>query len=648
MRGSKNRVQYICKRVEEIDHDVFENGKPIKHITDSWNNIATDINKKLNIKVDRKTGELLTQPKVSYRYYAKLMEDYRNGIKSLNRKHHAIERNINGFLRKYKGAVKGIEQMLDPDLPIQTLRENLIKLRAESRTGSDLRKDLLKLQVEHHAYYLFETKGAIKDWISDDNKKKLKEKLNSQIKFNPNWIKELTETLLTKEKPTLPELAIGVSLATGRRLTEVMKTATFRAVDDSTLLFSGQLKTKNRKLFEDIKAYEIPTLINSEIVCKALKRIRKETRKEVLKYTDVRGDLIERTLGDGDNMDYYHNEAVSTKYGSRFNRAIKALFRNGHLKFKDCRALYTEITYTDHSNDGESRTAYRHRVLGHSLIETQMHYDAFTSDESVKTIEVIESKNTDENSADVQKALLDYLKQYDEDINGYIRSPRFKVIHEWLKEQVSNGLPYESITASYIRKHCLFDGKQTNFNTIQKYLSNPKNPSIKIELFVPPKPKPTNKLDKAIAELEEELQEKVDRTEEIEDLRQELENEKERITERLEEIDTEDEELELEEDELPNKIEDLEQQIKELKQQRDEEENDIQQEEEAVLEDEPEEKEIDWPEPSKIEVTAKKVGKEWHAEATVNGKVFSVEQPGTKTQAVKDVRSAYKRYVEEL
>ena len=116
----------------------------------------------------------------------------------------------------------------------------------------------------------------------------------------------------------------------------------------------------------------------------------------------------------------------------------------------------------------------------------------------------------------------------------------------------------------------------------------------------------------------------------------------------LEEIDTEDEELELEEDELPNQIEDLEQQIKELKQQRDDEENDTQQEEEAVLEDEPEEEELDWPEPSKIEVTAKKIGKEWHAEATVNGKVFSVEQPGTKTQAVKDVRSAYKRYIEEL
>ncbi|WP_235667788.1 hypothetical protein [Candidatus Williamhamiltonella defendens] len=36
------------------------------------------------------------------------------------------------------------------------------------------------------------------------------------------------------------------------------------------------------------------------------------------------------------------------------NRAVRALFQNGQFSLKDCRALYTEVTYEDHLKEGEA------------------------------------------------------------------------------------------------------------------------------------------------------------------------------------------------------------------------------------------------------------------------------------------------------
>ncbi|MCS6257439.1 protelomerase family protein [Shewanella baltica] len=635
MSTSLNRVKEVVDKVRHIQEEAEQKAEgAAKYITDRCNTIAKDEHGRLNVIVDNKTGELISQPVCSYRYYSKLMEDYRNGVKALGFKHHAIERHVSAFIKKYSSKYPDLEKQLNPSLPIETLRENLILLRSSSITGSDFRKDLLKLKIEHHAFYMFEPKGAIKDWISDDSKKQLEKKLHSQILVNPDWIKKLSRDLLTKIDPSVSDLCIGIAIATGRRLTEIMKTASFKAVAESTILFSGQLKTKNRHLFEEVKPYKIPSMIEADIVVKALSLLRKATGKDQLRYKNVLGETVESTVDAGDIKDYYHNRAVHKKYESTMNRAVRSLLNNGHFKLKDCRALYTEVTKEEHAKSGEAPSAYRHRVLGHSLMETQMHYEAFQLDRTIASIKLCEIDDDGEPMTDQQKALADYLGKADADVKGYVRAPKIAIMHEWLKNEVANGLKLEQITPSYIRRYCLFDGKQLNLNTIKTYV----NEFIQLDKFELPKAKPKkpdNKKAREIFELEERIEEINTRTVEINDECNDLEEERDEIELRLSAIDDEEEQLNAELDVIKEELEELEDQLEVLQAELEAEDN----------QDADEESDLAWPDANDIDVTAVKVGKQWHLTANVNGKEFEMYTGGRKDSAIKELRNYYKKSI---
>jgi hypothetical protein len=628
MTGSLNRVKEVVSKIRHIEIEAKEKGdKANKYLTDRCNTIANDENKRLNVLIDKKTGELLSKPVCSYRYYAQLMENYRSGIKALNLKHHAISLNISRFVKKYKSKKPELNTMLDENLTIEKLRENVILLRSDTVTGSEYRSDLLSLKIEHHAFYLFEPKGTIKDFISDDNKKQLNKKLHNQILVNAEWVKKITNELLKSPDSSVAELVVGVALATGRRLTEVMKTAKFKINGDLSLIFSGQLKTKNRHLFEDITGYEIPSLVNTKLVTDALKNIRKRTGKDQLNYNNVLGDTITSTVEAGDYNDYYHNKAVHKKYESTVNRTVRMILQNGNFSLKDCRALYTETTYNEHANAGESRSAYRHRVLGHSLIETQLHYDAFQIDNTVETIKLVIKKENNGNNEDIQQALHDYLTTADNKINDYVRAPKIAIMHTWLKGEIKNGLEFNVITASYVRRHCLIDGKQLNLNTIKTYLSEK---FINLAEFKPPKvesKKPKTKLEKDIAEIELTIFDNQERCETITNKREELDDEHAELKEQLFNNELENEELELEHESLDGEIEELQQRLIELKA--------------KLPSTDKTENKTTWPGVDEIKIKAEKTGKEWRISSLVNGTEFEVMAAGNKTGAITAFKSYY-------
>lgn len=66
------------------------------------------------------------------------------------------------------------------------------------------------------------------------------------------------------------DIAIGLAVTTGRRLTEILKTARFHPMSDWTVEFEGQLKQKA----EMLPPYEIPTLVEAEVVIGAWQRLR--------------------------------------------------------------------------------------------------------------------------------------------------------------------------------------------------------------------------------------------------------------------------------------------------------------------------------------------------------------------------------------
>jgi Telomere resolvase len=73
------------------------------------------------------------------------------------------------------------------------------------------------------------------------------------------------------------DVSCSLALATGRRMGEVHLSAIFEKIDDYTISFKGQLKGKSRRVKFGEKAvplrevaFEIPTLINADLVCYGL------------------------------------------------------------------------------------------------------------------------------------------------------------------------------------------------------------------------------------------------------------------------------------------------------------------------------------------------------------------------------------------
>jgi hypothetical protein len=79
------------------------------------------------------------------------------------------------------------------------------------------------------------------------------------------------------------DIAVGLAVTTGRRLTEILKTARFHPLSDWTVEFEGQLKQKA----EMLPPYEIPTLVEAEVVIGAWQRLRGLLSCEELTNDDV-------------------------------------------------------------------------------------------------------------------------------------------------------------------------------------------------------------------------------------------------------------------------------------------------------------------------------------------------------------------------
>ena len=107
-----------------------------------------------------------------------------------------------------------------------------------------------------------------------------------QLLDYPEAIVERAATLLVS--PRWEDIAVGLAVTTGRRLTELLKTATFHPMRPWTVHFSGQLKQKADRL----APYEIPTLVEASLVLEAWQRLR-----SLLDCTAMDNGEVERRYG---------------------------------------------------------------------------------------------------------------------------------------------------------------------------------------------------------------------------------------------------------------------------------------------------------------------------------------------------------------
>jgi hypothetical protein len=137
-----------------------------------------------------------------------------------------------------------------------------------------------KGEQEHVALKYFNLSEA--EWIAlnAQSEASLDERMtNQRFLQDPDALVARARQLLTST--AWPEVAVGITVCTGRRLGEVLKTAAFERKTAYSVLFEGQLKK------EGAVSFEIPTLVEADLVIAAWRWLRAHHNCEQIELDDI-------------------------------------------------------------------------------------------------------------------------------------------------------------------------------------------------------------------------------------------------------------------------------------------------------------------------------------------------------------------------
>jgi len=133
-------------------------------------------------------------------------------------------------------------------------------------------------------------------------------------------------------------LSILVAMATGRRITEILKTFSMTK-HGKKLTFHGLLKKRGNP--ESKEGYLI--LDDYKTVNSYLKELRKTLNTENLSVREV-----------------------SQKFTGKFNNFLKKIFPDLDISFKDLRTIYANIAWDDYQGDLDKDVFFQ-KILGHEI-----------------------------------------------------------------------------------------------------------------------------------------------------------------------------------------------------------------------------------------------------------------------------------------
>lgn len=157
------------------------------------------------------------------------------------------------------------------------------------------------------------------------------------------------------------EVAVGLIAATGRRASEILKTAEFDQIGQFEINFSGQLKAKG----EEREAYSTFTLIESNKVCDALLRLRRMPEIKELK---------KKTLAE---IDSGRNSTVNKIVVETFSPIIEPPTGEERLSTKNLRASYAAIAIYLFCPWKQEPSQFIRERLGHTSDATASNYQDY-------------------------------------------------------------------------------------------------------------------------------------------------------------------------------------------------------------------------------------------------------------------------------
>ena len=221
----------------------------------------------------------------------------------------------------------------------------------QTKTGI-IRQHLALLVMNFNSDFHTERKQPTED-------KKQEQRRNLVSITNIDLYQSVIEQLL--ESREWREVAVGLIAATGRRATEILKTAEFNQIGQFEVKFSGQLKAKG----EERKPYPTFTLLESNKVCDALFRLRRMPEIKELK---------KKTLAE---IDSGRNTTINRLVVEKFSPIIQPPTGELQLSTKNLRASYAAIAIYLFCPWNQEPSQFITEKLGHTSDATASNYQDY-------------------------------------------------------------------------------------------------------------------------------------------------------------------------------------------------------------------------------------------------------------------------------
>ena len=405
-------ISYALNRLDAID----EKYSDLKEKQSQWRKAANKIHKDLTREVDGKTV-------ISANTYHNYLTAVRNAIKETGRKHPALTSSLNrkGYLAHavkelpaYANELKALANM-----PASTVGNGkaLLKeqLHAELK-GAQLDKAIEivdGLLIDHPMVAMLVKSKARREQRAISEAASLTHKSQHLKSYNFPAVLALAKQSLDADSYT--QVAWGIALLTGRRSGEVLHFGKFTKIDQSTLLFEGQLKKRQGTQAE---AYPIPVLADADLVIEAIKRLR--AMPEVAVFKSGYGKYYNQEVKYSELPKHKLTLAINQRTNGVLNDRAKRLMNDPSEVFKNTRGIYARYA-SDYIRPHSEQWArfnedqFLKAVLGHESVDEVKHYRqvSLAYEEKADWLKVPEeSEEKTEKSAEHQEPVKKNWKAY--------------------------------------------------------------------------------------------------------------------------------------------------------------------------------------------------------------------------------------------
>ena len=445
-------VKDVCNRFIENRNSSKTQSRKTQYEKDLANSVN---NMLLNNK--QGTGEY---QKISILTRNKYLSKIRSALTDLGYKHHSFDVSIQRLIKSNPEHEDTLNSMISAPLKdaakiLDDLKESLFNQLKKDQSEKEVKKirqlheKLSKIVIVPTVISFMAFNNADRKTIKDKRDAAIKEKQTKLITLKMskviNLISELLSTSVSDPK-LVEKLALGVSLATGRRQIETCVQGTFEKADDYEIKFSGQAKARG-----DMRENIIPSLAPVDVVLDALKVIRNS-------------ELIEKIKADmKENSFYTANEMFNNKSRNFTILAEKVFIDAFGIKpndqtwvFKDSRAIYAKTAYEIYKKETLDKNEqictediFFTDRLGHTDTGAKENYKAFeiiaddiTKADPLKLVERTPEQRLEGlkdllNNSQIQQNNLE--KNLDRVIEFIEKNPIQNITKFWLRKDVKGG-----------------------------------------------------------------------------------------------------------------------------------------------------------------------------------------------------------------